>query len=169
MDPYLGQILLVPYNFAPAGWHFCDGTLLPISQYNALFALLGTTYGGNGQSTFALPDLRGRVPVGSGQGTGLQSYTLGEQGGQETVTLIQSEMPMHTHLVTASVGSGADIPTDNFIGGGAGVSIFDSAANVTMNPMMVSAAGGSQAHENRAPYQALNYIIALTGIYPSRG
>jgi microcystin-dependent protein len=168
MEPFLGQILLVPYNFAPRGWALCNGQILSIAQNTALFSLLGTTYGGNGQTTFALPDLRGRVPVGSGQGPGLASYDLGAVAGTETVTLLTSEMPAHNHMVQASNGYSAATPENAFPGSDSATSIYDAAANTTMNPMMIGAAGGSQPHENRQPYQVLNYIIALEGIFPSR-
>jgi microcystin-dependent protein len=168
MDPFIGQILLVPYNFAPRGWALCNGQLLPIAQYTALFSLLGTTYGGNGQTTFALPDLRGRVPVGSGQGPGLQNYDLGAIAGTETVTLLQSQMPAHTHVVQASIGNSSASPENAFPGSDTQTSIYDGAASTTMNPAVIGPAGGSQPHGNLQPYQVLNYIIALEGIFPSR-
>lgn len=168
MDPFLGQILLIPYNFAPKGWAFCDGSLLPISQYTALFSLLGTTYGGNGTTTFALPDLRGRVPVSSGQGPGLQQYPLGEMAGSETVTLITAQIPAHTHTVQASEGASAPDPQGHFPGTDTLTNIYDTTANTTMNPQMIGATGGSQPHENRQPFLVMNYVIAIEGIYPSR-
>ncbi len=167
-EPFIGQIALLPYNFPPRGWAFCNGQLLPISQNTALFSLLGTTYGGNGQTTFALPDLRGRVPVSSGQGPGLQDYTLGEQSGVESVTLTQGQMPLHNHGANCNTGD-ADQggPGNNFLASG---SVYAASATPgqTLNPAMIAAAGGNQPHENRPPYLVLNYCIALEGIFPSR-
>jgi len=168
MEPFLGQLMLVPYNFAPQGWAFCNGQIMSIAQNSALFSLLGTTYGGNGQTTFALPDLRGRVAVSSGQGPGLQNYSLGEVAGSESVTLISTQMPAHTHLVGASTGSAQATPDNAFPGSDTSTQIYDLAASTTMNPQMIQPAGGSQPHENRQPYLVLNYIIALQGVYPSR-
>jgi microcystin-dependent protein len=161
--------MLVPYNFAPQGWAFCNGQIMSIAQNSALFSLLGTTYGGNGQTTFALPDLRGRVAISSGQGPGLQNYSLGEVAGSESVTLLSTQMPAHTHLVGASTGSAQATPDNAFPGSDTSTQIYDLAASTTMNPQMIQPAGGSQPHENRQPYLVLNYIIALQGVYPSRG
>jgi microcystin-dependent protein len=164
--PFLGEIRIFPYNFAPRGWAFCNGQILSISQNTALFSLLGTTYGGNGQTTFALPDLRGRVPNSSGQGPGLSSYTLGQVGGTETVTLTQSEMPSHNHGVNSTNADATSArPGGNFPAAGGG---YNSASSNTMAPTMIGNAGGSQPHSNVQPYLTLNYCIALTGIYPSR-
>ena len=168
MEPFLGQLMLVPYNFAPQGWAFCNGQIMSIAQNSALFSLLGTTYGGNGQTTFALPDLRGRVAISAGQGPGLQNYSLGEVAGSESVTLISTQMPAHTHLVGASTGSAQATPDNAFPGSDTSTQIYDLAASTTMNPQMIQPAGGSQPHENRQPYLVLNYIIALQGVYPSR-
>ncbi len=168
MDPFLGQLMLVPYNFAPRGWAFCNGQIMSIAQNTALFSLLGTTYGGNGQTTFALPDLRGRAALSAGQGPGLQNYNLGEMAGSESVTLISSQMPAHSHLVGASTGSAQATPDGAFPGSDGNTQIYDLAASTTMNPQMIQPAGGSQAHENRQPYLVLNYIIALQGIFPTR-
>lgn len=167
MDPFIGQIMLVGFNFAPNGWALCNGQLLSIAQNTTLFSLLGTTYGGNGQTTFALPDLRGRVPVGAGQGPGLQNYELGEFSGQETVTLTTNQMPTHSHAVSANAARGGVFtPVHNFLGSG---DLYNPATDgSTMNPGMIVQAGGSQPHENRQPFLGLNYIIALVGIYPSR-
>ncbi|MEO8169078.1 MAG: tail fiber protein [bacterium] len=162
--------MLVPYNFAPRGWAFCQGQILPIAQNQALFSLLGTTYGGNGQTTFALPDLRGRVPIGEGQGPGLSAYFLGQQGGAETHTLTANEMPAHTHLVSAdtSVGSsdkpGSKLPARN----AAGVPEYGNTANAQMAATMLGVAGESQPHSIMQPYLVLNWIIALQGVFPSR-
>ena len=165
-SPFLGEILLVPYNFAPRGYAFCNGQILSIAQNTALFALLGTTYGGNGVQTFALPDLRGRVPVSSGQGPGLQPYSLGEIGGFEAVTLLSTQMPAHNH----SVGCLADdadqgSPQNHFP---ANAASYSATGGQTMNPAMIGVAGGNQPHENRPPYLVINYVIALQGIFPSR-
>ena len=168
MEPFLGQLMLVPYNFAPQGWAFCNGQIMSIAQNSALFSLLGTPYGGNGQTTFALPDLRGRVAISAGQGPGLQNYSLGEVAGSESITLISTQMPAHTHLVGASTGSAQATPDNAFPGSDTSTQIYDLAASTTMNPQMIQPAGGSQPHENRQPYLVLNYIIALQGVYPSR-
>ena len=172
-DPFLGEIALVPYNFAPQGWAFCDGQILPIAQNTALFALLGTTFGGNGQTTFALPDLRGRVPlhVGGGPGPGLSSYVIGQNGGVEAVTLLANQMPAHNHGLNADAANGtSDSPVNGIMGRNAsGVPQYSGAApNATMGAAAIASAGGSQPHENRPPYLAMNYIIALVGIFPSR-
>lgn len=175
-EPYIGEISLFAGNFAPRGWAFCQGQLLPIAQYTALFSLLGTTFGGNGQTTFALPDLRGRVAVGFGQGPGLPFVNQGEQAGEPTHTLISPEMPAHSHPAQAvgvnaagnSGSPGGNVPAAST----ARDNIYSNAApNVPMAPGSISigAAGGSQPHNNMQPYLGLSYIIALEGIYPSRG
>lgn len=164
----MSEIRIMSFNFAPKGWALCNGQTLPINQNQPLFALLGTTYGGNGQTTFALPNLQGRVAVHMGQ-----SHTLGERGGEEAHTVIQSEMPAHIHPATADVKPG-DANTDN--PGGAypanttGNPMYSGGSNnmVPMYPQMVSTVGGSQPHENRQPYLALNFCIALQGIFPSQ-
>jgi microcystin-dependent protein len=163
-EPFIGSVILFAGNFAPRGWAFCDGQLLSISQNTALFSILGTTYGGNGQTTFALPDLRGRAPVGPRQGPGLANHDLGEVGGVENVTLNVGQMPAHNHSLPAS---GAEQETNNPTNAvPAKGGVFGTTANTNMAPMSV--AGASQPHENRPPYLGLNYIIALEGIYPSR-
>jgi microcystin-dependent protein len=171
-EPFIGQIMLVPYNFAPRGWAFCNGQLLSIAQNTALFSLLGTTYGGNGQTTFALPDLRGRAPISSGQGPGLQNYDLGQVGGSETQTLTASQMPLHNHLVNALTDAvTASSPASNFLGTaprGANLYAPQSASTTQMSPQMIGPAGGSQPFDIRDPYLTLNYCIALEGIFPSR-
>ena len=166
MDQFLGEIRLVPFTFAPNGWAFCAGQVLPINQNQALFALLGTNYGGNGTTTFALPDLRGRVPVGAGQGVTGSSYPLGSTGGEETVKLTASQLPAHSHPVRANSGSST---TKNPAGafpafGGA----YAATQNAKMNTAMLGQTGGGQPHDNRPPYLSLNYIIALQGIFPSQ-
>lgn len=165
-EPFIGQVTLFAGNFAPRGWAFCSGQLLSIAQNTALFSILGTTYGGNGQTTFALPDLRGRVPLGPGQGPGLSNVVLGQQGGVENVTLTQAQAPAHGHPVAASnAAATAARPGGNLP---AGNGAYGAAADTTMNPAMVGAAGGSQPHENRQPYLGMNFIIALEGIFPAR-
>ena len=165
--PFLGEIRIFPYNFAPRGWAFCGGQNLPIAQNTALFSLLGTTYGGNGQTTFALPDLRSRVPLHSGQGPGLSSYTLGEVTGTESVTLTVNQMPTHNHLAASTQATaGATRPQNNFpSGGGAYATATD---NTTMNPGHILNAGGNQPVGIVQPILALNFCIALEGIFPSR-
>ena len=185
-DPFLSEIALFSFNFAPKGWATCSGQLLPINQNQALFALLGTTYGGNGQTTFALPDLRGRVPLDFGQGAG-SSYTLGQTGGAETVTLIPQQLPSHVHPIdpntltaTAKCNSGvanqrgpaAGVPAMEAAGVTATYSSAAPDANMRsggVSPAMTATvAGGSQPHENRQQYLALTYCIALQGIFPSQ-
>jgi microcystin-dependent protein len=176
-EPFLGQIILFGGNFAPQGWAFCDGSLLSISRYTALFSLLGTTYGGNGTTDFALPDLRGRAAVGFGQAPGLSNYILGEQTGSETVALTAPQMPVHTHMLGAQDANGNTLsPTGAFLARGEehankkSVNNYSTstASPVTLNQAAVQAAGGSQPHSNIQPVLGLNYIIALQGIYPSR-
>lgn len=171
MEPFLGQIMIVGFNFAPRGWATCEGQILSIAQNTALFALLGTMYGGNGQTTFALPDLRGRVAVGQGQGPGLSSYQIGQVGGVETVTLTTGQIPAHNHNLRA-VSEAGDVaaPANAFL---AATGTFDpeyraSGTQVSMAAAAISQAGGSQPHENRQPYLGVNYVIALQGIFPSR-
>jgi microcystin-dependent protein len=166
-EPFLGEIRLFPYNFAPRGWAFCAGQLMAISQNTALFALLGTTYGGNGQTTFGLPDLRGRRAVSSGQGPGLSFYNLGQQGGTEFTTLLQTNMPAHAHSVGATmVNAGDNKPAGNYLA--VGGSYVNTAPNTTMGPLMIGSTGGGQPFSILEPYLALNYCIALVGIFPSR-
>lgn len=176
MDDFLGAIKIFAGNFAPKGYAFCNGQILPIAQNTALFSILGTTYGGNGTTTFALPDLRGRAPIHFGQGPGLSSFALGQTGGVENVTLIQTQIPAHTHTLnvndanatvhqpaaTSVIGAPVDVNGDNVNG------FTATAPNTTLSPNAVGISGGSQPHENRPPYLAINYIIALQGIYPSR-
>ncbi len=164
-EPFLGSILLFAGNFAPSGWAMCNGQILPISQNTALFSILGTTYGGNGQTTFALPDLRSRVPVGFGQGVGLSPYSEGQTGGVESITLTTNQIPGHQHLQPASnADEGTNRPNSAVPAkGGVYATASDGSA---LAP--TSSAGGGQAHENRQPFLAMNYIIALEGIFPSR-
>jgi microcystin-dependent protein len=163
-EPFLGSIIIFGGNFAPRGWAFCAGQLLPINQNTALFSLLGTTYGGNGQTTFALPDLRGRAPIGFGQGPGLSNYDLGQQGGVENVTLTIPELAAHTHTQPASTAEETTNRPSNAFPAKGGV--YAGTSDTTMGAG--GATGGGQPHENRQPYTAMNYIIALQGIFPSR-
>jgi microcystin-dependent protein len=164
-DPFLGEIKMFGGNFAPNGWAMCNGQLLPIVQNSALFSLLGTTYGGDGIQTFALPDLRGRVPLHFGQGPGLSNYSLGDRSGEETVTLNTNQIPAHQHAQPATAAEegtnrpGSAVPAK----GGVYAAATDG---TTMAP--TTPAGGSQPHDNRQPYLGLNFIIALQGIYPPR-
>jgi microcystin-dependent protein len=169
-EPYIGEIMMFAGNFPPNGWAFCDGQLLSIFQNQALFSLLGTYYGGDGQTTFALPDLRGRLPMhtGSGPGPGLSPRSLGESGGVETVTLAATQMPAHTHSLqidnangTTSSPVGALLARDP-----AGTPAYGVNANGALSAQAVASAGGSQAHQNMPPFLAINYCIALQGIYP---
>ncbi len=169
-EPFLGQIMLVPYNFAPRGWAFCSGQILPIAQNTALFSLLGTTFGGNGQTTFALPDLRGRVPNGSGQGPGLSNYDLGQVGGTETGTLTVNQMPSHNHLVNVNADSGDTGRIENTYLANSSETPYIASITTpgTMAPQMIGNTGGSQPFNVLQPYLTLNYCIALEGIFPSR-
>jgi microcystin-dependent protein len=178
MEGYIAEIRLFAGNFAPRGWAFCQGQILSIAQNTALFALLGTTYGGNGQTTFALPDLRGRVAVGPGQGPGLPPVNLGQMSGAPTHTLIITEMPAHNHVAQVTVqatnaGGSSTSPEGAFPAGSTSRdTIYDSTSNTTMNTAMVQTtigvAGGSQPHNNMQPYTGVNYIICMEGIFPSR-
>ena len=166
MEPFIGEVRLVPFNFAPKGWALCEGQLLPINQNQALFALLGTTYGGDGRTTFALPDLRGRVPVGAGQLPAGSSYDLGATGGQETVALKTRQLPSHGHAVHASGAAGTTKNPETAYPAGGGA--YAAQRDVRMKAAMIGRTGGGEAHENRQPYLCLNYVIALQGIFPSR-
>ena len=170
-DPFVAEIRIFPFNFAPKGWAFCDGQILPISQNTALFSLLGTTYGGDGKSTFALPNLQGSAPLHPGQGQGLSLYDLGQQGGSETVTLIDSELPVHTHGLRAATQDNADVnlvtPTASFAPSTGGT-LYQDATNAQLNPQALSPAGSSFPHNNMMPYLTLNFCIALQGVFPAR-
>lgn len=171
-DPFVAEIRIFPFNFAPTGWAMCNGQLIPISQNTALFSLLGTFYGGDGKSTFALPNLQGSAPIHQGQGPGLSLYDLGQTGGSDAVTLIQTELPAHAHQASGVSGSGPTSPANNTWGTGAGRTpppmYVDGSPNVTMGNAM-SVAGGSQPHNNLQPYLTLNFCIAMQGIFPPRG
>jgi microcystin-dependent protein len=182
-NPFVAEIRIFPFNFPPTGWAFCDGQILPISQNTALFSLLGTTYGGDGKSTFALPDMQGNLPMQPGQGQGLSLRDLGEMSGVESVTLLQSEIPVHNHNFQCSNNDAASAdPTGNFLakgswdnGGNAGVIAYFGATTATPAPTPVvmalqaaSPAGGGLPHNNMQPYLTLNFCIALQGIFPQR-
>jgi microcystin-dependent protein len=171
-DQFVAEIRIFPFNFAPTGWAMCNGQLMPISQNTALFSLLGTTYGGDGKSTFALPNLQGSAPLQPGQGPGLSLYDLGQTGGEETVTLIQTEMPVHAHQASGASGNGPTSPAGNTWGTGAGrtppPTYVDGSPNVTMSPITVAITGSSFPHNNMQPYLTLNFCIALQGIFPAR-
>lgn len=163
-QPYVGEIRMFGGNFAPVGWMFCEGQLLPISENETLFQLIGTTYGGDGQSTFALPDLRGRLPVHQGNG-----FTLAQSGGVEQVSLTVNQVPAHSHSLLASTGPGnANTPAGNVTGESAAVKIYVAEApTASLNSLAVSNAGGSQPHNNFQPYLCISFIISLFGIFPS--
>ncbi len=171
-QPFVGQVIAVGFNFAPVGWHICDGSLLQISQYDVLFNLIGTTYGGNGQTTFALPDLRGRAVVGMGQGSGLSPYTLGQQGGVESVTLASAQVGSHSHALAAAATATTAAPGPSVVLGttAAADPIYaTSGTSAALSSAAVSSsAGGGLPHENRQPSLAITYIISLFGIYPSQ-
>src|SRR5437870_4948174 len=171
-DPFVAEIRIFPFNFAPKGWAFCDGQIMPISQNTALFSLLGTTYGGDGKSNFALPNMQGNAPMHPGQGPGLSLHDLGESGGTETVTLLESEIPAHTHTMSASTQPGED-PTPGpaeALARSVGASLYQSTTipAVTMSPNAIAVAGGNLPHNNMMPYLTLNCCIALQGVYPPR-
>jgi microcystin-dependent protein len=173
-DPFVAEIRIFPFNFAPKGWAWCDGQLLPLSQNTALFSLLGTTYGGNGKSNFALPDLQGRGPLHPGQGPGLSLYDLGETGGSETVSLLESEIPAHSHALRASNDAGlTNTAAGNMIARpfGRGNNLFQTtnAQLAMMAPEALAPAGGDQPHNNLMPYLTFYFCIALQGVFPPRG
>jgi microcystin-dependent protein len=170
-DPFVAEIRIFPFNFPPRGWAWCDGQILPISQNTALFSLLGTTYGGNGQSTFALPDLQGRAPMHPGQGPGLSLHDLGETGGSDTVTLLASEIAAHSHaLMASSSTANRTAPAGNsFARTASGATPYTSPAPlVSMSDQALAPAGGGQPHNNLQPYLTLNFNIALQGVFPPR-
>jgi microcystin-dependent protein len=172
-DQFVAEIRIVPFNFAPTGWAFCAGQLLPISQNTALFSLLGTTYGGDGKATFALPDLQGSAPMQPGQGQGLSLRDLGEIGGTETVTLLQSEMPLHSHVLQATANAATQLDPTNAVWAASGVGrtpppLYSTTQNATMAPTALNVSGSSLPHNNMHPYLTLNFIIALQGIFPQR-
>ncbi len=172
-DQFVAEIRIFGFNFPPRGWAFCNGQILPLSQNTALFSLLGTTYGGNGQSTFALPDLQGRAPMQEGQGAGLSQRFLGEEAGETAVTLLDTEMPAHTHTVMAS-SQGADQadPSGNVwaqaVSDQGAFNYYNTSGPNPMSPLALQLAGGSLPHNNMHPYLAVNFCIALQGIFPPR-
>ncbi len=167
-EPFIAQLQIFPYNFAPRGWANCDGQLLPIAQNTALFALVGTNYGGDGRTTFGLPNLKGRAVMHPGNGPGLSSYNLGQRGGVEKVTLSESQMASHTHTMRVSTEDGdTNAPGNNYLGRGS--FIYATPANlVAMASQSLPNAGGGGAHNNLQPFLTLNFCIALQGLYPSR-
>jgi microcystin-dependent protein len=178
-DPFVAEIRIFPFNFAPTGWAFCNGQLMPLSQNTALFSLVGTFYGGDGKSTFALPNLQSAAPMHQGSGQGLSQRFIGEMSGSETVTLIQSEMPFHTHQLIASdsdattADPAGQYPAKGMWDNGTAFGLMGaysdtSPGNVTMAPQALSIAGGSLPHNNMQPYLALNFCIALQGVFPPR-
>jgi microcystin-dependent protein len=169
-ERYIGSISLVPYNFAPVDTFPCDGRLLPISGYETLFNLIGTTYGGDGEETFALPDLRGRVVIGQGQGPGTSNYTIGQTGGEETVTLTLSQIPAHTHTAMASKSNGDTAsPAGAYWAPRARTLLFSNSGSLTpIAPQALATTGGNQPHDNLKPYLAMTYVIWAFGIYPSQ-
>lgn len=172
-NPFLAEIRIFTAGFAPKGWAQCDGQLMPISQNTALFSLLGTTYGGNGTSNFALPNLQGCAPMQAGQGPGLSLRDLGETGGEQTVTLLQTEMPAHSHGAVAAGSGGQDSPIGNVWASGIkgrpdAYALTNAQTNAPMNPFALSIAGGDQPHNNMQPFLGLMFIIALQGVFPAR-
>ncbi|OXM86652.1 phage tail protein [Paenibacillus rigui] len=173
MDPYVGEIRLFSGNFAPIGWALCDGHLLPIQSYTALFSVIGATYGGDGKTNFAVPDLRGRAPMHWGNGPGLTPRTYSETGGEADVTLLENEIPYHTHTANAQTASDQVTPAATVWAnagapGRGGFAFYTSTPDTPMNPLALSAAGGSQPHNNMQPYTVLTFIIALQGVYPPK-
>jgi microcystin-dependent protein len=163
-QPFVGEIRMFGGNFAPAGWAFCDGALAPISENETLFQLIGTTYGGDGQSTFAMPDLRGRLTMHVGNG-----HTLAEMGGVENVTLTTNQIPIHTHAPLSVSGNGNQATPQNGVWAGAAASLYSSSApNLAMNPSLVGNTGGSQPHDNMMPFLCISFIISLFGVFPSQ-
>jgi microcystin-dependent protein len=174
-DPFVAEIRIFPFNFAPKGWAFCDGQLLPISQNTALFSLLGTTYGGNGKSNFALPNMQGNAPMHPGQGPGLSLHDLGETGGSPTVSLLESEIPGHQHAMRAHNGDQADAqnpsPNTSLAQSANGFAYQSNGTQslVSLNPSTLAPVGGDQPHNNMQPYLTLNFCIAMQGVFPPRG
>jgi microcystin-dependent protein len=168
-QPYVGELRIFAGNFAPAGWMFCQGQLLPISEYDTLYNLIGTTYGGDGQSTFGLPNLASRVPVHQGTLAGGSTYTVGQTGGTESVALTTQQMPAHSHAaVGSSAAAGQGSPSGGTWAANSTLKPYATPADSAMNPANVGNAGGSQPHDNMLPYLAINYIISMFGIFPSQ-
>ena len=168
-NPFIGQLMPVPYNFAPQGWALCNGQLLSIAQNTALFSLLGTQFGGDGRTTFALPNLQGRVAVHMGQGTGLSPYVIGQIGGADSITLTQAQLAEHTHGALGFGRAGdSNSPTGADWARPATDTPYSGSGSGAMSTAATSTTGGGQSHENRQPYLVVNYVIALQGIYPAR-
>jgi len=169
-EPFVGEVRMFAGNFAPRGWAFCDGQLLAVSQNDALFSLFGTIYGGDGRTTFGLPDMRGRIPVHAGHGPGLSERRLGSKAGTEDVTLTVNQMPSHTHALKASQATGASAsPGNNTLGRTTNFDLYiDDTPSGDMAASAISAVGGSRSHTNVMPYECVHFIVALFGIYPSR-
>jgi microcystin-dependent protein len=170
-DQFVAEIRIFPFNFAPTGWATCDGQLVPISQNTALFSLLGTTYGGNGQTTFGLPNFQGSAPMHPGQGPGLSLHDLGETGGSDAVTLLASEIPAHSHRLRADVLDPADtnaVSPNASLALSTGGTLYQASQNTSLAPEAISATGGGQPHDNLQPYLTLTFCIALLGIFPPR-
>jgi len=168
-EPFIGEIFIVPYNFAPRGWAFCNGQLMPISQNDALFSIVGTTYGGDGQQTFGLPDMRGASPLHPGQGPGLSHYDLGQTGGVETVALTTNQIPAHAHQLSAESGAATtSVPLSDGAVATTTVPVYGLGNPTPMSAAALAASGAGSPHYNRQPFLVLNFIIALEGIFPSR-
>lgn len=168
-EPFLAEVRIFGFNFAPRGWAACDGQLLPINQNQSLYSLLGTTYGGDGRTTFALPDLRGRVPIHTGRSNGGQDHREGQKSGEETHTLAANEMPQHTHSLDASTDENGEITAAGNVLARAPQALYvEPPPDTPLQPASIATAGGSQAHENMQPYLTLNFCIALQGLFPSR-
>lgn len=170
-EPFLAEIRIVGFSFAPRGWAFCDGQILPINQNQSLYSLLGTTYGGDGRTSFALPDLRGRTPIHVGASDGGPNHPLGQKSGEETHTLVTGEMPQHTHPFSASTAQGStDIPQTGQVLARSARDVYRAQATslTGLDPEAVTNTGGGQAHDNVQPFLALNFCIALQGLFPSR-
>jgi microcystin-dependent protein len=169
-QPFIGEIRMVGFNFAPNGWAFCDGSILPIDQYSTLFQLLGTTYGGDGQTTFALPNLQGRVPIHQGTNPlNGNSYVIGQPLGVENVTLTSQTMPQHSHPVPCNVTGNASNPTNGVFGGDPSAALYANADGSTqLNSAFLSTTGGNLQHTNLMPFQVINFVISLFGIFPSQ-
>ena len=170
-DPFVSEIRIFGFNYPPKGWAFCDGQPKPISQNTALFSLLGTYFGGDGKTTFALPNLDGSVPIGQGQGGGLSDYSIGEVGGTPSVSLLQSEMPAHNHNLQVAAGLASERqPQNQTFAQGDGVNFYDTQSPTTsMSPQTLSVMGNSQPHNNMQPYVTMNFCIAMQGVFPARG
>ncbi|MGA7672507.1 MAG: tail fiber protein [Nitrolancea sp.] len=171
MDPFVAEIRIFPFNFAPKGWAFCDGQILPLSQNTALFSLLGTTYGGDGKSNFALPNIQGMVVMHPGQGPGLSLHDLGETSGSQTVSLLESEMPSHSHSISVSQGDAGDRSpaSEKFASSVGGINLYAASSSLThLSDQVMSPSVGDQPHNNMQPYLTFNFCIALQGVYPPR-